>query len=452
MKRRNKLSLLLAGLMALQLTACGSEPVSVTPDTPDAPSPVTEPAVTTEKPKKSNGEIVANAADLTADITAQNVEGKKADEEFILAQTKFSVELLKQTAAADKCNLLLSPYSVMQALAMTANGADGQTRSQMEQVLGNGIPLETLNEYLYTQRTNQPQDDDCKVKTANSIWMRDEPGRFTVWPEFLQLNADYYDAAAYRAPFDQSTVDDINNWCSYNTDGMIPKLLDEIAPDVVMYLINAVVFDAKWQEEYLDTSVQPRDFHAYSGETQTAEMMYSGEDAYISDDSASGFLKYYKGMRYAFAALLPDEGVDIWDYVDSLDAETLHSTLTNNEYCAVSAGIPKFSYDYGTELSEVLKTMGMPDALSSSTADFSKMVDPETDSVWINRVLHKTFIDVSEKGTKAAAITAVEMTDEAAMEEPEMKTVILDRPFVYMILDTETQLPVFIGVMTELPS
>ncbi len=425
MKHRQFISIALAALTAALTTGCEQQDQIVGPC------------------------VTAHAADLMEGISAGNVTGKDADDPFIQAQTAFALRLLKQEcAAAQDENLLLSPYSVMQALAMTANGAAGDTRTEMETVLGSDI--DTLNEYLYTQRISQPDAENCKLLTANSVWFRDDEERIQVFPDFLQVNADYYGAAAYRAPFDNSTLSDINNWVSLNTDGMIPKLIDKIPGDAVMYLINAVTFDAKWAAPYVDAAqISDRAFTAFDGSTKTVSMMYSEERTYYEDAHATGFAKYYADRRYAFAALLPEEGMSVSEYISGLTAESLAETLANPISVKVSAGLPQFSYDYDTELSDALAAMGMPSAFSGG-ADFSRMGKTAAGELFIGRVLHKTHIEVDTEGTKAAAVTAVEMEDGAALEDPEeIKYVVLDRPFLYMILDTETRLPVFIGTVGE---
>ena len=387
------------------------------------------------------------STNLTADIQPQTVSAAEPDELFCTGQTAFALSLLQETVSEE--NLLLSPYSVMQALAMTANGADGETRTQMEQVLG-GLPMETLNPYLYTMRSQQPNTEHYKLLTANSVWIRNDAERIRVKPDFLQTNADYYGADAYNAPFDNSTVSDINQWCSDHTDGMIPELLNRIEDEAVMYLINAVLFDSKWARPYTS---EPRDcnFTAQNGTNQTAQMMYSDEHLYLEDANATGFMKRYEGGQYAFAALLPEEGMSAADYIAGLTAESLRDTLTNPQSCEVRAGLPAFSYDYDTELSDALKAMGMPLAFTDS-ADFTRMADTESDSLYISGVLHKTHIDVNTEGTRAAAVTAVEVYTSEAIATEEPKYVILDRPFLYMILDTETCLPIFVGVLNEIPS
>lgn len=379
---------------------------------------------------------------LTADIKSAEVEGKDADETFVNGQTNFALELLKNTVS-EKENVLVSPYSVVQALAMTGNGADGVTKEEFENVIGSGIDFDELNKYLYTQRTGQPNDEKCKLLTANSVWTRNDDERISPYPEFLQKVVDYYSAELFKAPFDEETVKEVNKWVDANTDHMIPKIVDEIDPSTVMMLINAVTFDAKWQSPYFKENVLEHDFTNYNGTVQQAEMMFSDEYSYLEDENATGFYKYYQGGRYAFAVLLPNEDITVVDYVKGLTPESLHNVLSNPQEDYIRTGLPKFSYDYGRELSEILADMGMPSAFDN--ADFSKLA-PQ--SVFISKVIHKTHIDVFEEGTRAAAVTVVEAND--GCPAPPEKEIILDRPFVYCIVDTETYLPVFMGTLMNL--
>ena len=389
------------------------------------------------------------AVTLSEAVKSQEVSGKELDETFVKAQTEFYLNLFKKAEQeTPEENILVSPYSAMQALAMTANGANGSTKTGMENALG-GLPLDELNQYLYTQRTNAPNDEKCKLNTANSIWFRDDSSRMTVFPEFLQKNADYYGADAFSAPFDDSTVSDINDWCKDKTEGMIPQLLQTIPNDAVMYLINAVAFDGKWEDAYTEFAVHDGIFTAADGTEQTAEMMYSDtEYEYLSDEHAEGFYKPYAGGKYAFAALLPEESMTVEEYLSGLTAESLQNTLANPKSAGMVTYIPKFTYDYEIELSPALAEMGMEEAFNPKKADFSNMAETASGMLCISKVQHKTHIEVNESGTNAAAVTSVEMRNcTASMPEHIIE---LNRPFVYMIVDRETCLPVFMGILNEL--
>ena len=388
-----------------------------------------------------------SATDLMKGIKAEEVEGKTSDDKFLSAVSDFYFNLFKKTID-DEENSLVSPLSVFLALAMTANGADGNTLEQMEAVLGDGISIDELNEYLYTYINSLKSTEKSKLGVANSIWFRDDEGRFTAKPDFLQRNANYYNAAAYKAPFeDKATLDDINNWVKDKTDGMIDKILDSISEDAVMYLINAVVFDARWETVYNKANIASGKFTSISGEEQTAEFMFSEENKYLEDGRAIGFIKPYADGHYSFVALLPDEDVPIDDYIASLTGESFAATIKGATSTLVSAYLPKFSYDYSVKMNDALKELGMPDAFYGSTADFSRLGESSRGNIFIGKVLHKTFISVDELGTKAGAVTKVEIVDEAYVET---KIVRLDRPFVYAIVDNATGLPVFLGTVMNI--
>lgn len=384
-----------------------------------------------------------HAVELSADVTAGDVESVYPDRALLLGQTEFALQLLRETANEGE-NTLISPYSVMQALAVTAGGARGRTRTEMESVLGGS--METLDPALYRIRTGQPSDDGCRLVTANSIWCKGEED-LQVRQVFLQTNADYYDAGIFRAPMDAQTVDDMNGWFDEKTEHMIPQVIDELSDDCVMCLLNAVTFDAQWNAPYPDEAVGDWHFTAYDGSEQPAEMMHSTEYTYLSGSHAEGFMKYYAGNRYAFAALLPEEGMTVTAYLNTLTAQELRDMLTKPTITTVHAQLPRFDTTYQAELSGALGDMGMPSAFSADTADFSGIADRE---LYLSRVQHKTCISVTQQGTRAAAATVVEMVDGGGLELEEPKEIRLDRPFVYCIVDTQYDLPVFIGTLETL--
>ncbi len=389
------------------------------------------------------------AADLMEGIRANSVSGKRADDDFITGTANFSIELLQRTTQKDE-NMMISPLSVMLALAMTANGADGATRTQMSEMLGGEIPLETLNEYLYSYVKELPSEENSKLEIANSIWFRDSED-LKVSGKFLQTNADYYDASAYKASFDEQTVQDINNWVKEKTDGTIEKIIDKdtIDADSMMYLINAIVFDAEWSTVYKKEDIHEGTFNAADGTEQTVEMMVSSESAYINDGKTTGFIKPYKNNHYSFAAFLPTEGVSLDEYIASLTGESFVQTVKSAKADAkgVKVTMPKFRGETEMKLKETLQAMGMTDAFQLDAADFSGMVESGEKELCVNQVLHKTYISVDELGTKAGAVTSVQMlTGEAFIEN----SVTLDRPFVYAIIDNATNLPIFIGTVTDI--
>lgn len=385
------------------------------------------------------------ADNLMDGIKSNSGSGKAVTTDFISSQMNLSVNLFKSSVQASKDkNVLISPLSIQLALAMTANGACGQTKDEMEKLLGGNIGMEELNEYLFAYVKGLPSGDEYKVEIANSIWFRDDENRLTVEKDFLQTNADYYGAQVYKSAFDAQTLKDINTWVDTHTDGMIEKILDEIDQDAIMYLINALVFDAQWQHVYEKSDIFDSTFTSVLGEKQDAEFMRSEEYYYIDDKTATGFIKDYKDSKYSFVALLPNEELNIAQYIGGLTSQSLMNTIKNAKSETVLATMPKFSYGYSLKMNEVLAELGMSTAFDPM-ADFSKLGNSSSGNIYINSVLHKTFITVDELGTKAGAATMVGMDTGSAMQPPHV--VRLDRPFVYMIMDNANNLPIFIGTV-----
>lgn len=337
-------------------------------------------------------------------------------------------------------NLLISPLSVYLALGMTENGAKGKTLAQMENVLG--LSAGQMNSYTKEYMENLSDE----IKIANSIWVTEDK-RFTFEDHFGKINKEYYGADVYKAPFDESTVKAINDWVEEKTDGTIKDILDHIPMEAVMYLINALAFEAEWENTYDESQVREGIFTAEGTVEQKVDMMYSDEQYYMEDENATGFLKYYDGKDYAFAALLPNEGVDVYNYVSSLSGEHLQKLLENPIEVHVNAAIPQFEAEYQIEMKDVLMEMGIVDAFDADKADLSGLGTSEAGNIFVDRVIHKTFIEVSPMGTKAGAATVIEISDECAVIYEETKDVILDRPFIYMIIDCETNQPIFMGVV-----
>ncbi|MBR3751893.1 MAG: serpin family protein [Ruminiclostridium sp.] len=355
----------------------------------------------------------------------------------------FSVCLFQQ-AVEDGEDTLLSPISVLSALAMTANGAKGETLAQMEEVFGLSIP--ELNSWLLAW-THAAGNYEAVVNSANSLWLKTDS--ILAEEDFLQACVKWYEAEVYQAPFDQSTVKDMNLWVEEHTDGMIEEMVRELSPDTVMCLMNALAFDAEWQRIYYDYQVREDTFTTEGGTQQKAEFMYSNEDYYWEDDLSTGVMKYYKGDVYAFVGLLPKEGVSLDAYVDSLTGEQLRQIINGFTSAEVQTKIPKFQSETTANLNQVLIKMGMTDLFDPALADLSGMGTSSTGMLYVNQVLHKTFINVDERGTQAGAATMVAV-GEGAEAPQEIKQVHLDRPFLYAIVDTRNHIPLFMGTMTDI--
>ena len=386
-----------------------------------------------------------SAAELSKGYERTATETGEITEAFKTAMADFSMSLFQGLVTKDSENDLISPLSAVICLAMIANGADGETKAQMETAFG--MDINALNQSLYAYTSSLYRADDCKLNLADSIWFRDEENRLHVNEEFLQTNADWYDAQIYSAPFDDSTLTDINHWCKKYTDGMIEKMIDEIDDDTVMYLVNALTFDAKWAKKYEKKDVNEAQFTNYDGSKNTVQMLSSEESVFLSADGVKGFAKNYAGDKYSIVGLLPDEKTDIYDYIASLTGEQWMNLWNGRQTASVSVQMPEFSYSVGMRMNDTLKAMGMTDMFDGN-ADFSKLGYSENGNIHCSEVCQKTFIQVDRNGTKAAAITWGALKDLACVAE--LYRVILDRPFIYAIVDNATGLPIFVGAVTAL--
>ena len=440
------------------LTGCGSQTESLTsPEssvTPAESLTESETEIVTESETESLTEpetelLTESEIEPRPDAPVPSWEDMTMNDDFKTNQMNLAVALLKsETERHPDENVLISPFSISTALAMTSNGADGETRNQLEKLFGQDI--DSLNTDLKQYTDALPSGESAKCVSANSVWIKQDDA-FTVKEDFIKTSDEIYHAGIFEEPFDSGTKDNINNWVSEHTDNMIDKIIDEISPDAVMYLINALTFDAKWRNQYDDYQIEDDTFTALDGTERTVSMMQSTERTYYEDEQAVGFAKAYAN-GYSFIALLPNEDTAILDYVSSLDSEAIRNLLDNPQSFDVYAKLPAFETDYSTKLKDSLES-SIPDAFSKKDADFSKMAEfqnPEK-NIYINDIIHKTYISVDKNGTKAAAVTAVEMYSTAsAIEERETREVTLDRPFVYMIVDNANQLPLFLGIVTDI--
>ena len=375
------------------------------------------------------------AENLLSGVRAKEVEERNVDAAFRVAQYQYGISLLRASAqASDNSTLMISPLSLELALAMAANGAEGETLTQLLTLFG-ASSLQELNEILHSCAENLGKE--CSA--ANSIWLRD--GAAEPEAAFLQSAADYYNAEIYRAAFDQSTVTDINHWVREKTDGMIGELLQNIRPEDLIYLLNAVCFDAKWEVPYRDEDVMTGTFLAKNGMEEKAEFMLSTEHRYISDDHAQGFIKNYEDSRFRFVAILPERGMDVFDYLEELDGSHLRRMISEASSERVLTKLPKFTTRSTVDMVQALRSMGI-------NAPFDNAEYPGFGgSASITGIQQKTYIDVGQEGTRAAAVTGVTAAGAAPAQQP--RTVYLDRPFIYMILDGNSELPIFMGVVAN---
>ena len=369
------------------------------------------------------------------------------------AVADFGFDLFKE-AVKSETNALISPVSVIMALAMTANGADGKTLEQTESVLG--AEIESFNIYF----TKDVFSGDG-INLANSVWLNNQKNRLTVNQDFINSVKSSYGAEVFSRRFDNDTLTEINRWVSRNTNGSIENMLSEIPADAVIYLINTILFDAEWEYPYTAGNISEyQAFTSESGEKQLVTMLRSTESSckYFTLGKTEGIIRHYTN-GYSFAAILPNEGISINEALESFDSAQFVETvvpLRYNPTCAtglypVYVSLPKFEFESSFRLSDALSEMGMPLAFSGK-ADFSRMASSKRGNICIGEVYHNSFISLSENGTKAGAATDVMINDTAEAEIFQSKTLEFNRPFIYVIYRTENGLPLFIGTVRDFDS
>ncbi len=403
---------------------------------------------TDKKEEQTEDTNMETAVNLTDGAGSGAVTGLPLDETFAAGYQRFAMELFRQTCkASEQGNRTVSPLSLLAVLAMMENGAAGETLAQMEQLTG--LEREELNAYLFTLLTQLRESKEVSVEVADSLWVREELAA-NLQKEFLGCCGDYFQAGVYKGAFDDATLAQMNQWCREHTDGRIEEILSEIEPDEIMYLLNAVAFQGSWEQEYEDDDISEGSFFRADGSTEEVTMLHSRESVYLESEAFTGFVKYYQGRQYAFVGLLPKAGDTLSEAVEMLTPEAWNELYRNARYgVRVTVAMPEFESSFEISLKEILQQMGMTDAFTAN-ADFSQMFRELPYAVGVGRVLQKTRIQVSRKGTEASAATIGAMVPMSAGPAEECYEVRLDRPFLYAVIDTATGVPIFLGSTAQI--
>lgn len=438
------LVLILSGCSTGETTA--GQP-SITPD------PTTSgPAVSDPKTSDPTIPFTDNRAiDLMAGIKADSMmnPADTPDPAVIEGIEKFSRDLLLSSLSGNDGNIMISPVSVFLALAMTVNGADGETRTAMLDVIaGQNMTVEQVNKASQSWLGRLAKSEEkTKVSLAQSIWFRDD---FRPYQPFLQANANYFSAGAYALDFsDEKAKDTINSWIKTTTFGLIEKLIDKISPTTVMFLINTVYFKSDWATPFEKHETYPQDFHAPDNSVETDFMHRTGPVDMIEFPDAVGIALPYANDQFVYFALLPDESVNPRDWLgDNANQpffQGLGDQIAEQKIKSVSLALPIYEVGYADTLNNELIELGMGIAFGGG-ADFSLLNEQNTKGLFISEVKHKTVIRVDEKGTEAAAATSVAINESAVSAD---ESIVFDRPFIYGIMDLETNLPLFVGILED---
>lgn len=351
---------------------------------------------------------------------------------------------LLRNVEAENGNILVSPISLARPLAVLATGAKGETLNQIEGVLG--TTASGMTDSQLKALADSWNGDGDTFTLADSLWLN---RTFRPREQFIASAEEDFGAEVFDRDFDQATLTEINSWVNEHTKGMIPSILDDISPDAALYVIDACAFDGQWEEPYEESQVRPGDFTTVDGATQQVDLMWEDDaPGYLEDDWCTGFMKSYGDDRFKFVGLLPKEGSTVADLVGTIHGEQLADLVRMGGSGEATTALPKFDGEYTMTLNDALQRLGMTDAFDPDRADFSGIAeDPSAGMPYIGKVLQKTFVEVSEAGTKAAAATSVEIETTALAPEGEAREVVLDRPFLYLIVDAEANAPLFMGTV-----
>ena len=375
-----------------------------------------------------------------------------------------SLKIFQKVSFSTK-NTLISPVAAIAALATMLPGADGNTRAQMEEKLGISYDdmQRLLERILRSRKLDEIEDLDAYASLlpslrieksyadlATVLWMNELPG-LTFNEDLIQpLVADENCEVFQTGDLDRA-CQQINDWCCEKTQGKVSQFVDHISPNEVMRLVNALTFDGKWATPYKDEDVYVRPFTNQHGERQDTLFMHSEEDTYLCGFNATGFIKHYSGWKYAFAALLPNEGTTLQEFIGSLDYLKLSRLLGRTFDGKVLTAIPKFTMKRDIDLKAIFQDFGVTEAFSKTKVDFSRLCrsDNSDCNFYLDHFHQKTLIDINERGTQAIAMTGLETLCLTSEIEPESYKVYLDRPFLYMIIERHTGIPLFMGTFEE---
>ncbi|MCS7055584.1 MAG: serpin family protein [Thermoflexales bacterium] len=371
--------------------------------------------------------------------------------EFTRATTGFALDLIRRIARrdADK-NVFISPANIAIALAMTANGARGETLQGMLSVLGDGeATLDTMNaDYSALQSLMKRDDSGVILTIANSLWAR---AGVPFHADFLQRTQQFYEAKSEELDFAQPDAPDvINRWVSDKTNGKISGIVDEIPQDTILILVSAIYFNGAWQTAFNPEQTQDMPFNLLDGtQKQTPTMFRSGRFEYLQGDDFQAVRLPYAGDALRMVVFLPSEIITLSKFVANLTVERWEAWSAQFAPKQGQLFLPRFKVQYDTKLNDVLQETAMAIAFDPQRADFSGM-RPIPPPIFISSVRHLAYVDVNEAGTEAAAATAVQMgVTSARPSDEEPFTMRVDRPFLFAIEDVGTGSLLFMGAVLE---
>lgn len=370
------------------------------------------------------------------------------DAKLVNANTKFGFKLFSEVLNQESDrNIFVSPSSVSIALAMTYNGASGSTREAMTKALElQGLTLQQINSSnAALKKSLENPDPFVKLTIANSLWASREA---SINQEFIRRNQDFYTARIANLNFNDANASSIiNSWVNDSTEGKINKIVERIDPDQVLFLINAIYFKGRWSDEFDKDQTSNHPFYLVSGQQKQHPMMSQRGDYkyYENQQFQAVSLPYGKDGKVSFYIFLPKQTSSLKSFYQNLSAENWENWMSQFSKREGFVRLPRFKMDYDITLNKALTALGMGEAFSNK-ANFSAMGK----NLKISEVKHKTFVEVNEEGTEAAAATSVGIVPlSAKVPSAEPFSMIVDRPFFCTIRDNQTGSILFMGSIVE---
>ncbi len=355
-----------------------------------------------------------------------------------------------QATSGEIKNVMISPLSLNLAMAMAWNGAQGNTKEQIKDALGfTGITDQDINGYFRKMMETLPFADALsKVHIANSIWYHNE---FPVKPGFLQTNNTWFKAYASALDFQNKTAESlntINSWCSKNTNGMIDKILDKIANNEVMFLINALYFKAPWKDKFNKTDTAPMTFELSNGEKSIVPAMFkSMKTENFQGEGFNSITLPFGNGTFKASIILPTDGTDLERLCQIIASGNNWENITSmSRTSQVDIYLPKFKFEYDLEFNDLLKGIGITDAFDNN-ANFTGIAEYPVGALRISKVLQKTAIEINEEGGEAAAVTSIGF--ELTSAGPDKQVFRADKPFLFAIWEQSTNAILFAGKVED---
>jgi serine protease inhibitor len=380
-------------------------------------------------------------------VPVSKSESESSSQNLAERQAEFSFELFARIVETDFGeNIFISPTSALLALAMTYAGAGGETKAAMAEALElAGIDRNEAAESLgKLAESLENIDPEVELNIANSVWAK-KGLRFKM--EFFETVGEYFDAEMREL----TDAGEINRWVSKETKEKIKSIIDRIRPEDIMVLINAIYFKGMWTSKFDSADTRELDFTLLDGSKKKHPLMtQSDEFRYYETEDFQAVSLPYGNKKLSMYVFLPSQQLGLRQFLADLDAENWRTWLRMFRKTEGDITLPRFKLEYERELNDVLKALGMEIAFNPTKADFSGMYEISPDqNVFISKVKQKTYVEVNEEGTEAAAVTSVTMTLTSAMGPSEKFTMIVDRPFFCVIYDEESGTPLFMGAVVD---